>query len=194
MGKDILVQEGLFKGLCGIVRVALRVEGFGMSMPPIEKGEEFKIDEDNEYLAHSLDRRLRIKVPVNGIMWDENHTNINGGNVHTLMAKGDTIVSYCGKVLSVYSDLHLAHIGHETIWGLYTLLLQWYLSGKIPEDLKGPKKDMWYSLGEMTPDDPDYCLGEMIASGSPMITQTLVKHFPRDSQRALKYYLDCKDK
>lgn len=117
MGKDILVQEGLFKGLCGIVRVALRVEGFGMSMPPIEKGEEFKIDEDNEYLAHSLDRRLRIKVPVNGIMWDENHTNINGGNVHTLMAKGDTIVSYCGKVLSVYSDERSGVIGWKELLG-----------------------------------------------------------------------------
>lgn len=194
MSRDILVQEGLFKGLCGIVRVALRVEGFGRGMQPPAEGGEFKLDEDNEYLAHSLDRRLQIKVPVNGIVWDENHAKINGGNVHTLVAKGDTIVSYCGKVLSVRRNIHLAYLGHETIWCLYSLLLQWYLSGKIPEDLKGPKKDMWYSLGEMTLDDPDYCLGEMIASESPMITQTLVKHFPRESKRALEYYIECKDK
>ena len=194
MGKDILVQEGLFKGLCDLVRVSLMVEGFGRSIQPFKVGEELQVDEDNEYLAHSLDRKLKIKVPVNGIVWDENHSKINGGAVHALMAKGDTIVSYDSKVLSVLKNIHLAYIGHETIWGLYALLLQWYLSGKIPEYLKGPKKDMWYSMGEMTLDDPEYRLGEMIASGSPMITETLVKHFPRDSKRALKYYLEYKDK
>ena len=188
MDKDILVQEGLFKGLCGIVQLALRVEGFGMGLQPISRGDEIKIDEDNSYLAHSLDFGLKIRVPVNRIVWDEEHTKRNKVDVHTLMAKGNTVVSYNGTVLSVLKDIHLSSCGHATIWGMYTLLLKWYLSKKVPKDLEGSKKEQWQALGEMTCDDPDYRLGEMIASGSPMILDTIVARFPRESDRALKYY------
>lgn len=186
--KEITIAEGLYKSLCGLVTVALKVEGFDMGLQPTEPGEELVIDEDNYYLSHSLDARLKIKVPTNRIEWDVEHTERNHGNVHNLVARGETVVSYNGVTIAKWKDLGLSNTDHASLWGMYDLILKWYHSKKLPSYMDGTKKDQWESIVSSMCDDPDYRMGEMMASGSPMILETIGAYFPSRSKKALAYY------
>lgn len=191
---DITVPKGLFEGLCGLLEVSLYVEGFEFGIPDTVPGTEYDPDITHYYLNHSLDHRLRIKVPCLRIVEDEEYTKANDGKSYVLKAEGVTEVSYDGVVLARLEGIRLGRCHHRELWSFYDTILKWYKTKKIPSYMDGTKKEQWASFGEMTGDDPNFRIGELVYSGSPIITETFSKHFPRESKRALKYYLEYKDK